>query len=231
MEHVKAGIAGGLSALAVLGVYMFANVPSAVSGMEANAQASANVASSGAALEVHALQLDFGKQLAASVCNGVGSPVINVSQKIINDADSGEAGNYWGYDTINRTIQVWQTDTEGTYCAAVKYTGNFAGAEGQTSPGNTGVLTGKERGPIQGGYMATVEGSLLANPLWPVHGNVGTTDYQCDLSGNCPGAINWVTQYFSNDYAFTYEWWGWIYRAGGNKTWVNSSTGNEGDII
>ena len=172
-----------------------------------------------------------GRNLAAGNCNGVGEPVVSVTQGIQNTVDSGEAGNYWAFDDFNRTIQLWRTSEEGTYCAVVKYTGNFKGAEGETSPGNTGVLEGRERGPIQGGYLAVIAGTLLDEPLWKTRGSVGVVDYACDLDGNCPGAINWVTQYFENDYVFQYNWWGWIYRAGGNKTWVNSSNGNSGDVI
>ncbi len=190
-------------------------------------------ASSGTAvpLEVPGLRLDFGRQLAASNCGGIGSPVINASQKIKNTVDSGEAGNYWGFDDINRVIQVWKTKVVGQYCALVKYQGSFKGVSGQASPGNTGVLTGNEAGPFQGGYSAIIKGSLLAAPLWNTNGGVGTVDYQCDINANCPGAVNWVGQYFQSDYVFEYTWWGWIYRNGGNRVWVNSSDGNSGDIL
>src|SRR3989344_4618866 len=222
-ETIKAGLAGGVGALAVVALYaLAAGAPGTPSGLS-----SGNAASP----EVAALRLDFGRNLAAGNCNGVGEPVVSVTQGIQNTVDSGEAGNYWAFDDFNRTIQLWRTSEEGTYCAVVKYTGNFKGAEGETSPGNTGVLEGRERGPIQGGYLAVIAGTLLDEPLWKTRGSVGVVDYACDLDGNCPGAINWVTQYFENDYVFQYNWWGWIYRAGGNKTWVNSSNGNSGDVI
>ena len=178
-----------------------------------------------------ALHLDFGPQLSSATCNGTGKPFVSVTQGITNDADSGEAGNYWAFDTFQRKIQVWQTNTAGTYCAVISYQGNFSGVSGQRSPGNTGVLNGSERGPIQGGYAATIVGTPLASPAWTTNGNVGTTDYQCDIQGNCPGAISWVDQYFNSGSSFTYNWWGWIYRAGGNKVWVNASAGNQGDVI
>ena len=165
-------------------------------------------------------------------CETTGGALVNVTQKIVNDADSGQAGNYWGVDTFNRHIQVFK-QTDGSYCANVDYDGKFVGQAGQTSPGATGTLTGSESGTIKGGYSAVINGILKTSPELPVKGSIGTTDYQCDMTGNCPGAFNWVEKYFntsSTNYAFSYAWWGWTYRSG-THTWVNASTGNSGDII
>lgn len=181
--------------------------------------------------EAASFHLDFGEQLAASNCNASGAPVVNVSEKITNDADSGQAGNYWGIDSFNRTIQVWKTGPN-TYCATVKYEGKFAGTAGQRSPGNTGVLTGSESGVVSGGYKAVItNATLMAKPTWKTNGNVGSFDYKCDSSGNCSNTVSWTDQYFNPGYNFDQPWWGWIYRAGGGKVWVNAVTGNQGDII
>lgn len=172
-------------------------------------------------------------EVAKKSCDGVaGSPVINVTQRILNDADSGEAGNYWGFDTIERHIQVWQV-ADAKYCATVDYEGRFAAVAGQRSPGNTGVLTGTEQGTLSGGYRANISGTLLANPTLPAKGTMGTTDYQCTITGNCPGAFDWTTKYFNTGAAgFTFDmvWWGWTYR-NGQHVWVNSVDGNSGDIL
>jgi len=220
-DSIKAGLAGCIGALAVVGVFMIASaspkVPAAAVGQAASPSEAA-------------FHLDFGEQLAASNCNGTGAPVVNITEKIANDADSGQAGNYWGLDSFNRTIQMWKTGAN-SYCAMVKYEGKFAGIAGQRSPGNTATLTGSEAGVITGGYKATITGTLMSSPLWKTSGSVGTVDYQCDSAGNCPGAISWTDQYFSPGYTFDQPWWGWIYRAGGNKVWVNAVTGNQGDII
>src|ERR1700730_18088035 len=32
---------------------------------------------------------------------------INATEKVVNDSDSGQAGNYWALDAFTRTIQVW----------------------------------------------------------------------------------------------------------------------------
>lgn len=188
------------------------------------------LASTTAPVFAKAEKLNFGSQLNASQCNTSATPVINVTQQILNDADSGQAGNYWALDNFNRTIQVWDQGG-GNFCAIVRYEGSFNAIAGQTTPGNGGSLSGTETGTIEGGYQAAITGATLkVTPAWPTQGNVGTTDYQCDSSGNCLGAFSWPGQYFQSGYGFSQPWWGWIYR-NGNHVWVNASTGNSGDVL
>jgi hypothetical protein len=171
-------------------------------------------------------------QTSPSECNTSESPIINVTQKVDKSIDSGEAGNYWAFDSFNRKIQVWK-QTDGTYCALVDYEGKFDAQAGQQSPGNTAVLTGKEDGNFKGGYRAVINGNLKATPDLTTKGSIGTASYNCDLSGNCPGAFNWTEKYFNTaatGYSFSYSWWGWEYKVG-TKVWVNSSDGNTGDIL
>ncbi len=174
--------------------------------------------------------LNWGSQINAGQCPKVGKPVVNVVQKVVNDVDSGQAGNYWAFDNLTRQIQVWATSTTGEYCAEVSYQGKFDSQAGQISPGNTGTLNGSEDGTFQGGYNATINGTLLTTPLWKTRGSVGTTDYQCDLSGTCLGYVSWIGQYFNAGYGFDYNWWEWIYR-NDNHVWVNSINGNSGDVL
>ena len=155
---------------------------------------------------------------------------IQAVERVINSVDSGEGGNYWAYDHYIRRFQVWARP-DGTFCALVSYHGRFDGDGGQVSPGATGVLSGAEDGPFEGGYRAIIEGVLLDDPFWPDSGFVGTTDHDCDISGDCPGKVDWVQQYFESDAVFEYEWWGWIYHGGDYGTWINSSDGNQGDIV
>ena len=175
--------------------------------------------------------LNWGSQLNSAQCQGVGAPIVNVTQQVRNDVDSG-FGGYWAFDDFSRKIQVWATSEADVYCATVSYQGQFSSDAfaGDTSPGTTGILTGDERGTFEGGYTGTITGTPLATPLWPTHGSVGTTDYMCDTSGICPGYIDWVTQYFPVD-TFSYDFWGWIYHGGKYGTWVNASTGSSGDVI
>lgn len=172
-----------------------------------------------------------GAELNSGECDTAGPPAINVRQKVLNSVDSGEGGNYWAFDNYGRQIMAWQQGGDGTYCAVVRYQGKFDAQAGQASPGAAGTLAGDEDGTFQGGYRATIAGTLKENPDWETRGTIGTVDYQCDISGNCPGAENWADAYFEPGYSFEYEWWGWIYHGDKCGTWVNSMDRNAGDVL
>ncbi len=177
------------------------------------------------------------KQLSKSACGDkLKDPVINIVQKVQNDADSGVAGNYWAFDYYTRHIKVWQTG-ENTYCATVVYDGKFYAVPGQIGPGNvpSGALINTStnapvNGDMDGGYRATFNGALTPGS-WPTNGSVGTTNYQCDILANCPGRVDWVSKYFPGYTAFDKPWWGWKYNGGSHGTWINAITGNSGNIL
>lgn len=182
------------------------------------------------------------KELSQSSCGkNLGKPVINVTQRVQNDADSGEAGNYWAFDYYMRHITVWETATAeagNTYCAIVTYEGNFYTVPGQVGPGNnpTGAVINSStnepvNGRFSGGRRAIIVGNLLNSPLWTKQGNVGTTNYQCNIQGTCSGLISWPGQYFGSGYSYSDSWWGWKYNAGVHGTWINALSGNSGNIL
>lgn len=162
-------------------------------------------------------------QLNGEACEKEGRVVINVEEKVKNDVDSGFGGN-WAFDTYTRHIKVWRTEEESatTWCATVKYEGKFSAVAGQTGPGGAGVIGEGVKGEMRGGYRATFNGTLKAEPLWPTHGSVGTVDYGCDLSGSACQYVSWTGQYFDNVTDFVQPWWGWIYKAEKKHgTWLN----------
>lgn len=181
----------------------------------------------------------FGTQLAKSSCGtNLKNPVIDVVQRVQNDSDSGEAGNYWAFDYYARHIRVWSTTTANNYCAIITYNGRFYTVPGQIGPGNRpagALINSATDAPIQGylsgGRRAIIVGTLLTTPTWPTHGSVGTTNYQCDINGTCPGIVKWADKYFSTGYTNTDAWWGWRYTAGSHGTWINAVTGNSGNIL
>ncbi len=168
-------------------------------------------------------------EVAKKMCDTTGSPIVNVTQKVIHTVDSGEAGNNWAFDDVNKQIKIYK-QVDNSYCVLVDNEGSFDSQPGVRSPGNTGVLTGKEDGTFKGGYRATITGSMKTNPDLTTKGNIGTVNYNCDLNGNCPGYFNWIDKYFSPGYIFSYQWWGWEYKYK-NLKWINASTGNSGDIL
>ncbi|MCL4533708.1 MAG: hypothetical protein M1370_00910 [Bacteroidetes bacterium] len=169
--------------------------------------------------------LNWGSQVNAGECPA-GKLVINVTHKVVNDADSGVAGNNWAYDNYNKTVQVWQVGP-GEFCALARYVGSFTTNAGP-SPENTdpdGIAAGI-KGTYEGGYRSTIfSGTLKASPGYSLRGNLGTFDYGY---GSTP--FSWVNAYFSSTSGFDLAWWGWVYHGGKNGTWVNASTGNLGDI-
>ena len=168
-------------------------------------------------------QLNFGQELNAAQCSG-GTLVINVTMKVVNDLDSGQAGNYWAHDNYNKHVQVWQTGPN-TFCVVASYDGKFTSIGDQTTPGATDTFTASITGTYQGGYRATITGSLNVDPGHATRGNIGTFDFHDRTT-----TYNYVADYFQPGNTFTYDWWGWIYHGGSNGTWVNSIDGNSGDI-
>lgn len=173
-----------------------------------------------------------------------GNQIISVVESIVNDVDSGTAGNYWAYDTVKRSITIWNVGPD-QYCAIVNYyDSSFKAIAGQTSPGGGGTLSGEEYGSFSGSARFAISGQLdVSDPVaWPTSGKVNggaPVDYQCDPSANCPGYVNFVAKYFSGSPTVDEPQWGWKYIGldSGTKhptsagTWINAYTGTSGDIL
>ena len=180
--------------------------------------------------------LNWGSELNADQCPQ-GELVINVTHKVVNDIDSAVGGGFWATDTYNRHIQVWEV-APGTFCAVVRYTGQFVTDDGPSPQGTDidGIAAGIT-GTFEGGYRSTIfSGTLNPGPAYRTRGNIGAFDYGCDVENDpgdyssCTGLFSWVGTYFTSTSGFDLEWWGWVYHSGDNGTWVNSGDGNEGDI-
>jgi hypothetical protein len=168
-----------------------------------------------------------GSQLSGSACSG--KQVINVTEKVVNDADSAVGGTFWALDSFTRQIQVSQVSAT-SFCATVSYEGGFVTFAGN-SPSGAGEVSAGIKGTMSGGYVATFDGTMLASPAWKTKGSVGTVDYQCDQLDNCPGYVDWVAQFFGPGYTnFDQPYWGWEYKTAKNGSWINASAGNSGDI-
>jgi hypothetical protein len=113
--------------------------------------------------------LNWGSQINQSQCAPNGTVVINVTQKVTNDVDSGNCGNYWAYDNEVRQIQVVQTGAD-TFCATVSYQGSFSTIAGKSPGGSnncsSSALGTGVTGTFQGGYIAkSFTGTLISKPL------------------------------------------------------------------
>ncbi|HVC36313.1 MAG TPA: hypothetical protein VNE40_02605 [Candidatus Dormibacteraeota bacterium] len=169
---------------------------------------------------------NYGSTLNASSCNSQNNPLVRVSLKVTNDADSGFAGNAWANDNYTKNIEVWQ-QSSNSFCAIVKYDGQFVTYAGP-SPNNGGTVGAGVKGTFEGGYQATFNGSL--STVLKTKGYIGSYDFKCDTSFNCPGYFDWLTAYFPSYSNFAEPYWAWNYHAGNNGSWVNASTGSSGDI-
>jgi hypothetical protein len=160
-----------------------------------------------------------------------GALIVNVNYTLTNDFDSGVAGNSWANDTINRHLQIRQDSTDKTmFCAMIDDTGSFVTFAG-VSPGGTGTVSAGINGRINGGYTTTnFAGTLNPSPAYKTHGNLGSFDLQCNTDPTCPGAHPSFLSYFNGSPAWDYADWGWSYHTAHNGNWVNSLSGNSGDI-
>src|SRR3989344_6302279 len=71
-----------------------------------------------------ATNLQSNKEVGIRNCETNGEPVINITQKIVKTVDSGEGGNNWAFDNVNRQIKVYKV-SENTFCVLVDNEGQF----------------------------------------------------------------------------------------------------------
>jgi hypothetical protein len=185
-----------------------------------------------AALASPGLKLDK-QAIAGKQCTVDGATkLVDVHFALVNDYDSGFAGNAWANDTIDRHLRVWSLD-DGTFCAQVADHGTFVTFAGPSPSGTATVSAGVE-GKLDGGYVSTLfTGTLDPTPLYASHGDLGTYDLQCTDASNCPGAHPSPLSYFSSTVGFDLAQWGWIYHAGKHGTWLNQddvAAADGGDI-
>jgi hypothetical protein len=192
--------------------------------------------------------LNLGHKLRASETScPSGDKLLNIVYKITNSVDSGTGTNQYGtswWATIDYVaqVQVVQLDSN-QFCATVKDEGSFESVGGD-GPGcandsNCGQPEGKLEagviGTFHGGYTQTFTGTFSPGGN-RTKGSIGTFDHACDpsvASGGCDGAgvTRWLGLYFTGVAGFNFdEWWGWVYHAGKNGTWVNAIDGDDGNI-
>lgn len=182
------------------------------------------------------LKLDR-KDLSKKQCKVDGAKakqLVDVHFKLVNDFDSGFAGNAWANDTIDRQLRIWGL-SDGTFCAVVSDHGKFVTFAGP-SPSGSSTVAGGIKGELEGGYVTTFFTGTYA-PTLPTHGNLGTYDLMCVDANTCPGGLDrpsaFNSSYFSSTSGPDLAQWGWIYHAGRHGTWLNQDDvlpANGGDI-
>jgi hypothetical protein len=165
----------------------------------------------------------------AKACQASGTALVNVHFTMTNDYDSAIDGHAWANDTVSRQLQIWNSTSSGTYCAAVTDQGSFVTRDG-TSPRGTGTVLPGITGKIKGGYTTTPFTGTFAPGKYAVSGNLGTFDLGCTTAYDCPGTYPSFLDYFSSTSGADLAVWGWNYHTAQNGTWNNVLTGNSGDI-
>ena len=178
------------------------------------------------------LALDKADISAAACKTGHARQLVNVTYTLVNDYDSGFAGNAWANDTIQRRLRIWNSDDTGKFCAQVRDTGGFVTFAGASPSGLSTVSVGIP-GRMNGGYVTTSFSGAYAATL-PTHGDLGTFDLMCTSASDCPGAYPSYKSYFSSTSGDDLAQWGWIYKAQEHDgVWLNqddTSAAESGDI-
>jgi hypothetical protein len=174
-----------------------------------------------------------------------GKKVLDVVRKVTNSLDSGTGSNDYGYvwwATIDYIQQIKVIETApGEFCATVKSQGSFESVGGDGPGCVNDSNCGSPAGRLEAGVVGTFQGGAtisFTGVFSPgdqrTKGNIGTLDHGCDAStaGGCggPGFTAWRDDYFTGVSGFSFDWWGWVYHAGNNGSWVNAASGNEGNI-
>jgi len=184
--------------------------------------------------------LDWGRSLTATeTACPPGVQIVKVVQKVVNALDSGTGLNqyghvWWATSEYIQHIEIVET-AANEFCATVKSQGSFESVGG-AGPGNGGDLAPGVVGTFQGGWTNTFTGEFTNPSGLRTKGSIGTLDANCDpavADGGCNGPVfsGYLTYYFTNVANFALPWWGWVYHAGDNGSWVNAVSGNEGDIL
>ena len=176
-----------------------------------------------------------------------GDQVLKVVRKVINSLDSGTGSNdyghvWWADSEYVQHIQVVELEP-GVFCATVKSQGSFESVGGD-GPGcaTDGTCGVDPDGRLEAGVVGTFQGGLtntFTGTFSPggerTKGSIGTFDGGCDAStaAGCPGPVfsAWRSDYFTSVAASSFPWWGWVYHAGNNGSWVNAAPGNSGNIL
>jgi hypothetical protein len=180
----------------------------------------AALATGAAALASGGLVLDKADISAGACKTGHPKQLVNVTYTLVNDYDSGFAGNAWANDTVHRQLRIWKSKSTGKFCAQVRDTGGFVTFAG-TSPSGMSTVSAGIGGRLNGGYVTTSFTGTFA-PGYATKGNLGTFDLQCTSAYDCPGAYPSYSSYFSSTSGDSLAQWGWIYKAQRHHgVWLN----------
>jgi hypothetical protein len=149
--------------------------------------------------------------------------------------DSGEDGNTWATDDLQRTTRITEVGQDGFghshYIAVVSDVGTFTTIEGQLTPQGDDAgefLTSEFTGNVKGGF--TVYFTAASNFA---SFDASTIQHE-EFGGTSPASSgDWVAQMFDGDVSFhivsNFDGWNWTYRYRG-QVYVQSADGYSGAL-
>jgi hypothetical protein len=157
------------------------------------------------------------------------TPVVDSHFTAENSADTGPDGHVWALDGGTRYIRIWSLGGDA-YCLQIRDVGTFTTFAG-LSPEGTGTVPAGVTGTFDSTSYLRAYGKFA--PTVPTTGSLGNIDAQCQQDGSCANPIPSIrASYFPSGYkhldfgAFTAT-----YDGGACGTWVQTNSGDTGDIV
>ena len=154
--------------------------------------------------------------------------VVDASATFRNLADFGADGHVWALDQGTSYIQLWRVGTNA-YCLKRHDVGQFTSFAG-VSPEGTGTIPAGVTGSFDGTVYLRIYGKFA--PTVPTTGYIGDFDAQCQQDGTCLGTFARPSRLYFSQVNFV-DPGAFVFTADGGAcgTWIQTTSGNTGDIV
>lgn len=158
----------------------------------------------------------------------VGTPVVNVTQTVLNVVDVGVDGHIWALDDYGSWLRIWRTGPQ-SYCVIEHAAGVFTAFSG-ASPALTGTVAEGRKGALVGTTTYRVTG--IFSPRVAQNGYLGRIDAGCDREENCATFdYRFTEQYFATVDSFDIDSFYATYASPRHGRWVQTINSSSGDIV
>lgn len=153
--------------------------------------------------------------------------VADVTEHVRNLADLGVDGHVWALTEDDIRIQIWRVGTHH-FCVRRDFHGTFRSFAG-VSPNLTGTVSAGVTGTENGTDWAVFTGTWA--PRVRTSGLVGDVDLGCTQDGACAAHRGVGYLFFADDFqALHVRQYDFVYDAGAQGVWHESSDASQGDI-
>lgn len=155
-----------------------------------------------------------------------GTPIVDATARIVDEADGGVAGKVWSLINITERFQIWR-EAPTRFCVIETDVGKFRSFAGE-SPGGTGTIAANRRGITLGVQRFELDGTF--HPVVPVSGSLGRFDFECDQQARCPGNVRFSQLFFTDITGTSGAVFAEVDISKRHGTWLQSGTTSLGDI-